>query len=88
MVKRGFMALKNVKNRLVDFFHYEAVRPDTPLTLAQIIDLLYTSGFITYQDATADNTKNVKRRELAEFLAYLPQYQIKINQLTNWDVGY
>ena len=77
-----------IKNGLMRVFPDGTFRPDTPLTLAQIIDLLFKSGFITYQDATADNTKNVKRRELAEFLAYLPQYQIKINQLTNWDVGY
>ena len=62
--------------------------PDKPLTLANIIDLLSKAGVLNYQDDTADDIKLIKRRELAEFLAYLPQYQIKINRLIDWDSGY
>ena len=62
--------------------------PDKPLTLANIIDLLSKAGVLNYQDDTADDIKLIKKRELAEFLAYLPQYQIKINRLIDWDSGY
>lgn len=61
---------------------------EQPLRLSDIATLLYGAGIINFTQLAGDPDSYITRKELAVILAYLPEYQEKINDLINWDTGY
>lgn len=63
-------------------------KPSQPLTLSESVFLLSNAGIIAYQEVDSTQDHYITRSELAEFLAYSPEYEKKIQNLINWDKGY
>ncbi|MCP4050758.1 MAG: S-layer homology domain-containing protein [bacterium] len=62
-------------------------KPDKPLTLSEALYLLSNAGIIEEEGFPSD-TKYARRKELAQYLAYTPRYEIKIERLIDWEKGY
>lgn len=77
-----------VETGLVFAFPDGTFKPDQPLTLEEVVFLLSNAGLIDFEGASEDTTRYITRRELAEFLAYSPQFEIQIEALINWESGY
>ncbi|RAP31360.1 hypothetical protein DID78_01630 [Candidatus Marinamargulisbacteria bacterium SCGC AG-343-D04] len=76
-----------INNGLIFAFPDGTFKPEQTLTLSESIYLLSNSGIIDYVEVDDEN-KVVTRAELAEFLAYTPRFERKIEKLINWDIGY
>ena len=63
-------------------------KPEDTLSLSEIIFLLSNAGIIDYQQVEEEGTEVITRAQLAEFLAYTPSYELKIERLKKWEVGY
>lgn len=64
-------------------------KPDQPLTLSETILLMSSAGIIDSVEIDEEQYPGyVTRAQLAEFLAYTPQFELKIERLINWDTGY
>lgn len=63
-------------------------KPSQPLSLSESVFLLSNAGIIAYQEVDSTQDNYISRSELAEFLAYSPEYEKKIQNLINWDKGY
>lgn len=77
-----------VKNGLMFALPDGSFKPDQSLTLSEVIFLLSNAGFIDSQEVEGSENKTITRAELAEFLAYTPKYEIKIESLIDWKKGY
>ncbi len=77
-----------VENGLVFAYPDGSFKPDQALTLPEVIFLMSNAGMISYQEASLSNSNYITRRELAEFLAYTPEYELKIESMINWNTGY
>lgn len=77
-----------VETGLVFAFPDGTFKPDQPLTLEEVIFLLSNAGLIDFEDSSDDTTRYITRRELAEFLAYSPQFELQIEDLIDWNNGY
>ena len=62
-------------------------KPDQALTLTECIGILNNANIIELEEVEETN-EPVKRHELAEFLAYTPKFELKIERLINWERGY
>ncbi|MDC0036977.1 S-layer homology domain-containing protein [bacterium] len=62
-------------------------KPGQEMTLAEVVDLLSSAGIIDYIEVE-EGDQLVTRAQLAEFLAYTPKLEKKIEKLINWDIGY
>lgn len=76
-----------VENGLIFAFPDGTFKPNQSLTLAETVFLLSSAGIIEYQDVE-DGNSYVTRAELAEFLAYTPEYEERIERLIDWEKGY
>lgn len=76
-----------VNNGLIFAFPDGTFKPAQALTMSEIVFLLSSAGIIDAQEVEDEN-KVLNRSELAEFLAYTPFYERKIERLINWKVGY
>ena len=76
-----------VNSGLVFAFPDGRFRPDQELTLSEAIYLLSNSGVIDYEEVE-DADRLVTRAQLAEFLAYTPRFERKIEKLIDWEKGY
>jgi len=63
-------------------------KPSQPLTLSESVFLLSNAGIIAFQEVDPSQDRYISRSELAEFLAYAPEFEKKIQALINWDKGY
>ena len=64
-------------------------KPAQPLTLSETILLMSSAGLINEVEIDEEEYPGyVTRAQLAEFLAYTPQFEMKIEKLINWDTGY
>ncbi len=77
-----------VESGLIFAFPDGTFKPEQALTLSETIFLLSNAGIINYQDSGEDENSYVSRSQLAEFLAYSAEYELKIEQLINWEKGY
>lgn len=80
--------LAAVQEGLVFAYPDGTFKPDQPLTLAEAIYLLSNAGVIDEQEAPAGANQQIKRADLAQFLAYTAKYEIKIERLIDWEKGY
>ena len=62
-------------------------KPEQEMTLTEVVDLLSSAGIIDYIEVE-EADQLVTRAQLAEFLAYTPKLEKKIEKLINWDIGY
>jgi hypothetical protein len=76
-----------VNSGLVFAFPDGKFRPDQELTLSEAIYLLSNAGVIDYEEVE-DADRLVSRAQLAEFLAYTPRFERKIEKLIDWEKGY
>ncbi|RAP33521.1 hypothetical protein DID75_01780 [Candidatus Marinamargulisbacteria bacterium SCGC AG-410-N11] len=76
-----------VNNGLMFAFPDGTFKPEQPLTMSEIVFLLSSAGIIDAQEVDDEN-KLINRNELAQFLAYTPFYERKIERLINWEIGY
>lgn len=77
-----------VESGLIFAFPDGTFKPDQPLTLSETVFLLSNAGIINFQEVEDGETNFITRNELAEFLAYSPEYELKIENLINWEKGY
>ncbi|RAP37780.1 hypothetical protein DID80_03435 [Candidatus Marinamargulisbacteria bacterium SCGC AAA071-K20] len=64
-------------------------KPEQSLTLSETILLMSSAGLIDEVEIDEEEFPGyVTRAQLAEFLAYTPQFEMKIERLINWDTGY
>ena len=77
-----------IENGLIFSFPDRTFRPDQALTLSETLFLLSTSGVIENTEIDDTQDSYVTRAQLAEFLAYTPEYEQEIEDLINWKVGY
>ena len=76
-----------VNSGLVFAFPDGFFRPEQQLTLSEAIYLLSNSGVIDYEEVE-DADRLVTRAQVAEFLAYTPRFERKIEKLIDWERGY
>ncbi|RAP26264.1 hypothetical protein DID74_02265 [Candidatus Marinamargulisbacteria bacterium SCGC AG-333-B06] len=76
-----------VNNGLIFAFPDGSFKPDQELTLTEIIYLMSNAGIINYEEVE-DSDRLITRAELAEFLAYTPKFERKIEKLIDWEKGY
>lgn len=62
-------------------------KPDQALTLSEALFLLNNAGIVEETQTTSDN-QYVKRKELAQYLAYTAKYETQIEKLIDWEKGY
>ncbi|MFC1751901.1 S-layer homology domain-containing protein [Thermoproteota archaeon] len=77
-----------IENGLIFAYPDGTFRPDQPLTISEALFLLSNAGIIEETEAGITETEYVKRRELAQIIAYLPRYELRIERLIDWDKGY
>ena len=77
-----------VEAGLIFAFPDGTFKPDQPLTLSETVFLLSNAGIINFQEVEDGEANYITRNELAEFLAYSPEYELKIENLINWEKGY
>jgi hypothetical protein len=78
-----------IQNGLMFAYPDGTYKPEQPLTLSETILLMTSAGLIDDVEIDEDEYPGyVTRAQLAEFLAYSPQFEIKIERLINWDTGY
>ena len=77
-----------IENGLIFAFPDGSFRPDQSITLAESLFLFSNAGLIELSETDAPEDRFITRAELAEFLAYLPEYEAQIEALINWDIGY
>mgnify|MGYP003329041895 FL=1 len=77
-----------VQGGLIFAFPDGTFRPEQPLTLSEAILLLSSAGLIESVDIEEAQSDYVTRAQLAEFLAYLPEYEAEIEALIDWETGY
>ena len=77
-----------IENGLIFSFPDRTFRPDQALTLSEALFLLSTAGVIENTEIDDTQDSYVTRAQLAEFLAYTPEYEQEIEDLINWKVGY
>jgi hypothetical protein len=75
-----------IENGLIFAFPDGSFRPDQALTLSESIFLLSNADLIEFTEV--DSNEYITRAQLAEFLAYSPEYEQKIEELINWEIGY
>ncbi|MBH37640.1 hypothetical protein CL658_01245 [bacterium] len=76
-----------INEGLIYAFPDGTFKPDQQLTLTEIIYLMSNAGIIDYEEVE-DSDKLITRAELAEFLAYTPKYERKVETLIDWEKGY
>lgn len=76
-----------IENGLAFAFPDGTFKPDQPLTLSEALFLLGNARIV---DAQADLNEDqyIKRRELAQYLAYSARYEMQIERLIDWEKGY
>ena len=62
-------------------------RPEEPLTIGQALTMMSNAGVIG-EEETERTDIIMTRKELAKFLAYQPRYEIRIEDLIDWELGY
>jgi hypothetical protein len=77
-----------VEAGLIFAFPDGTFKPDQPLTLSETVFLLSNAGIINFQEVEDGEANYITRNELAEFLAYSPEYELKIENLIDWERGY
>ena len=77
-----------VKNGLMGAFADGNFNPDQGLTRAEIGDFLKKARLMNVDRLDGDQNALMQKWELAYALAYLPQYQVLIDELLNWETGY
>lgn len=77
-----------VENGLLFAFPDGSFRPDQQVTLSESLFLLSNAGLINTLDSDTYQNRYITRAELAESLAYLPEFESQIESLINWDSGY
>jgi hypothetical protein len=76
-----------IENGLIFAFPDGTFKPSQTLTLAETVFLLSSAGIIEYQDVDSGDSY-LTRAQLAEFLAYTPEYEELIERLIDWERGY
>ena len=76
-----------VNEGLIFAFPDGTFKPDQELTLTEVIYLMSNAGIIDYEEVE-DSDRLITRAELAEFLAYTPKFERKIEKLIDWEKGY
>jgi len=76
-----------IQNGLIFAYPDGTFKPDQPLTLSEALFLLSNSGIVDETQVTDEN-QYITRRELAQYLAYTPRYEIQIERLIDWEKGY
>ncbi|MEK9657948.1 MAG: S-layer homology domain-containing protein [bacterium] len=77
-----------LKNGLVSAFPDATFKPELPLTAGEIGPLLFKAGLTNFKKLDGDQNRYLTKAELAFVLAYLPEYQERIQQLIDWESGY
>lgn len=77
-----------VEAGLIFAFPDGSFKPEQSLSLSEAVFLLSNAGVIAYQDIDSENSGPISRNQLAEFLAYSPEFELRIEDLINWDSGY
>mgnify|MGYP001185670249 CR=1 FL=1 len=77
-----------IENGLIFAFPDGSFRPDQAITLSEALFLLSNAGLIELTESESTEDRYITRAELAEFLAYLPEYESQIEALINWETGY
>lgn len=77
-----------LENGLIFAFPDGTFKPDQPLTLSEAIFLLNNAGIIDEEPTTLIDNNFITRKELAQFLAYTPLYELQIERLIDWEKGY
>ena len=76
-----------IQNGLVFALPDGTFKPDRPLTLSEAMFMLSNARIIDEQGVN-DDEAYVKRRELAQQLAYSARYEGQIERLIDWEKGY
>jgi hypothetical protein len=76
-----------IENGLAFAFPDGSFKPDQPLTLSEALFLLSNARIVDAQPEL-DEDQYIKRRELAQYLAYSPRYELQIERLIDWERGY
>ena len=76
-----------VNEGLIFAFPDGTFKPEQELTLTEVIYLMSNAGIIDYEEVE-DSDRLITRAELAEFLAYTPKFERKIEKLIDWEKGY
>tara|TARA_B100000427_G_scaffold156096_1_gene129703 strand:+ start:4179 stop:6524 length:2346 start_codon:yes stop_codon:yes gene_type:complete len=76
-----------INEGLVYAFPDGTFKPNQELTLTEVIYLMSNAGIIDYEEVE-DSNQLISRAQLAEFLAYTPKYERKIEKLIDWESGY
>lgn len=77
-----------VNDGLIFAYPDGSFQPDLELSLSEVLFLLNNAGITDYQDFSNTDPTPITRAQLAKFLAYLPEIEPKINDLTNWEKGF
>jgi hypothetical protein len=76
-----------IENGLAFAYPDGTFKPDQPLTLSEALFLLGNARIVDAQPEL-DEDQYIKRRELAQYLAYSPRYELQIERLIDWERGY
>lgn len=76
-----------VENGLAFAYPDGTFKADQPLTLSEALFLLSNARIVDAQPEL-DEDQYIKRRELAQYLAYSPRYELQIERLIDWERGY
>jgi hypothetical protein len=76
-----------IENGLVFAFPDGTFRPEQELNYNEVIFMLSNAEVID-ESEVEDGEEIVTRKALAEFLAYNPRYELKIERLIDWEKGY
>jgi hypothetical protein len=76
-----------IENGLVFAYPDGTFKPDQPLTLSEALFLLSNARIVDAQPEL-DEDQYIRRRELAQYLAYSPRYELQIERLIDWERGY
>jgi hypothetical protein len=63
-------------------------KPDQGLTLSEALSLLNNAGVVDEVPPASGETEIARRKDLAQYLAYTPKYEVQIERLIDWEKGY
>jgi len=75
-----------IENGIVFAYPDGTFKPDQPLTMSEALFLLNNAGII--DETQSGNTQFISRKELAQYIAYTPKYELQIERLIDWEKGY
>lgn len=76
-----------IENGLAFAYPDGTFKPEQPVTMSEALFLLNNARLIDEQP-NVDEDQYIQRRELAQYLAYSPRYELQIERLIDWERGY